>query len=98
MLYFDLSLVCYVFVLFCLYMCLGGWPLVGIDSDNPWDINDMEGYVSEKLYGSTAFFVLEVLADDKNTSRNIFYVGSLTCTLMPTLYCICLTDTAHEVV
>ncbi len=53
---------------------LGGWPLVGVDLDIPWSINDVEGYVTEQLYGSTAFFALQVLPDDQNATRNIFHV------------------------
>jgi len=85
-----------------LFMCPGGWPLVGIDLDMPWDMNDIQGYVSEQLYGSNAFFALQVLTDDKNSSRNIIFVGNMIYILLHNLHAlifntfICLADTNLE--
>ena len=47
---------------------------MGIDLGTQWSINDVQGYVSEQLYGSTAFFVLQVLPDDQNSTQNIINV------------------------
>jgi len=53
---------------------VGSWPLVGIGSNSTWSINDQDGYLTEQLYGSTAFFSLSVSPYVNDSSRNILYV------------------------
>ena len=46
---------------------------MGINSSDPWDINDPI-FLKEVLYGSDAFFGLMVVPDPYNSSRNILAV------------------------
>ena len=61
----------------CFHLSTGGWPLVGIDSNRsgPWDINDPNGFLNETLYGSGAFFRLDVISNPHNSSRNVLAVS-----------------------
>ena len=45
-------------------------------SDSQWNINSTE-FVTEKIFGSHAFFQLYVSVDDKNSSLNVLTVKSI---------------------
>ena len=47
---------------------------MGIERTRPWDINDPSGFLTERLYGSDAFFDTDVFPDFMNSSRNVFMV------------------------
>lgn len=57
-----------------IFFVAGGWPLVGAQSNTPWSINNVTGFLTEQLYGSTAFFTLSVLPYLNNSTRNILHV------------------------
>ncbi len=52
----------------------GGWPLVGINSSTPWDLNG-EQFLQEKLLDSDAFFSMAVYFDPRKSSRYIIRVS-----------------------
>lgn len=61
-----------IFLLF-----LGGWPLVEIGEayeTEPYDINAEDGFLTEILYGSTAFFSFLVRPRPDDSSKNILIV------------------------
>lgn len=55
----------------------GGWPLVGINQTTPWNLNNQNGFLTEKLYGSPAFFTLGVFPGPRNSSRSLLTVNNL---------------------
>ena len=52
----------------------GGWPLIGLPNDAPWDINGPQ-FMMEKLINSPAFFSISVDMDEMNSSRYIITVS-----------------------
>ena len=47
---------------------------MGINSSTPWSINDRQGFLTEMLYGSDAFFKISTLPYINNTTRNVLTV------------------------
>lgn len=53
---------------------LGGWPLIGMNLSVPWSLNNQEGYLTEALYASRAFFGFGLIPSPRNSSRNLWTV------------------------
>ena len=58
-----------------IHLPTGGWALIGQDVTIPWDLNG-EAFLTEKMYGSPAFFTLLVDLDEMKPSQFIIHVGS----------------------